>query len=274
MIKKNLVKTVMLGMCLSLFSAGAALAETADGSQIMKISTPFIAEEPEGDLEILQKEIDDYVFLENYKELEDRGFMTTSTGITDNYVEISIAPYSEENADFLYELFGRDSVKVVEGVEAVLYTNGEAAPFDSDTASKAEEGTMTTQVIDEALIEKLEAVSKILLEEKADQLKDEGISILYISPMESSLEVGILPFTPETADFVSELIGDDSVRIVEDMQPELVSEEEAIYTITGLDTEADIKTNNILPVVIAGIAGAAGLLGAAVYAANKKKNAN
>ncbi|MDD3840694.1 MAG: hypothetical protein PHP06_09025 [Clostridia bacterium] len=35
-----------------------------------------------------------------------------------NYVEIGIMPYNQENAEYIYDILGRDRVKVVEGQQA------------------------------------------------------------------------------------------------------------------------------------------------------------
>jgi len=86
-------------------------------------SEPTLRSEPSRfDEEILQKhrEIDQYLFEENPEEVKQKGFIVTHTGPIDNYVEIGITPFSEENADYLYDIFGTDMVRVVEGQQAEL----------------------------------------------------------------------------------------------------------------------------------------------------------
>ncbi|MEG0772708.1 hypothetical protein [Clostridium sp.] len=67
-----------------------------------------------------QNEIDKYVFEDHSKEIADKGIQITHTGQVNNYVEVGITPYTKENADYLYNIFGTDKVKIVEGVKAQL----------------------------------------------------------------------------------------------------------------------------------------------------------
>jgi len=75
-----------------------------------------------------QSEINQYVFEQHKQEIGAKGFTVTHTGPMDAYVEVGITPYSEENAKYLYGIFGGDMVKVVEGQQAVLLAaDGNAA---------------------------------------------------------------------------------------------------------------------------------------------------
>ena len=35
-----------------------------------------------------------------------------------DYVEVGITPYNDKNVDYIYDIFGKDQVKVVEGFQA------------------------------------------------------------------------------------------------------------------------------------------------------------
>ena len=59
----------------------------------------------------------------------------TNTGLNIGFVEVGIFPYSEKSADYLYGLFGRDMVRVVEGIQASLM------PAVSGLATDAMPGT-------------------------------------------------------------------------------------------------------------------------------------
>jgi len=74
-----------------------------------------------------QSEIDRYIFEENKKNFEDKGITVTNTGIISDYVEVGITPFNEENANYIYELFGKDSVKVVEGIQATTLASVDIA---------------------------------------------------------------------------------------------------------------------------------------------------
>ena len=60
------------------------------------------------------------------KDIEEKGFTVSHTVPTEEYVEIGITPYTEENAQYLYSIFGKEQVKVVEGELAELYDSNAA----------------------------------------------------------------------------------------------------------------------------------------------------
>lgn len=111
--KRKLVTILLLGFCLSFFSTGGTFAATED--MIEK-----------------QKEVDDYVFVEHQEELAEKGITVTHTAPLENTVEIGITPYTEENISYLQEVFGGDTVTVVEGQQAVTLQQT-SAPVDTET---------------------------------------------------------------------------------------------------------------------------------------------
>ncbi len=152
MIRKKFLKTVMLSVCISALSTGMVFAKSADNKtaevtaqdtgagsyQNTKADSSRDTKEEsvqdaktDSDLQELQNKIDQYVFGDHFDEIKKMGFAVTHTGPIDNYIEIGITPYSEENADYLYGIFGSENVKVIEGEEAVLFTT------DGGTASDA-----------------------------------------------------------------------------------------------------------------------------------------
>ncbi|ABR47685.1 copper amine oxidase domain protein [Alkaliphilus metalliredigens QYMF] len=81
-----------------------------------------------------QREIDKYLFEDHAEEINKKGFMVTHTGPYDDYVEIGITPYNEENATYLYDIFGEDNVKIVEGQQAItLPLHADIGVVDADT---------------------------------------------------------------------------------------------------------------------------------------------
>lgn len=74
-----------------------------------------------------QLEADRYLFADHAEEMAAKGITVTHTSATNEYVEIGITPFNEENAEFIYQALGRDQVKVVEGVQAVAVDIGLAA---------------------------------------------------------------------------------------------------------------------------------------------------
>jgi hypothetical protein len=147
----KLIKSFILGLCFTVVSSGAVFA---NGGGIEPMLEPLPADtvkmdEVEGDIliqaleedapdsavshmveeptineDILnkQKEIDQYLFEEHIDDIEEKGFTVTHTVPTEEYVEIGITPFSDENAQYLYSIFGENQVKVVEGEQAELYT--------------------------------------------------------------------------------------------------------------------------------------------------------
>ncbi|MDF2540229.1 MAG: putative secreted protein, partial [Herbinix sp.] len=123
MIKSKLVKALMLGLCMSALTTGAAFAQANVGETTPAYSGEAQQEEMDA-LYTKQKEIDQYVFVDHIREIEEKGFMVNYTGVSETYVEIGISPYTDENANYLYELLGKEDIKVVEFDESVIYQTG------------------------------------------------------------------------------------------------------------------------------------------------------
>jgi hypothetical protein len=120
MIRKRIAKSIMLGMCLSLLSAGGALAETNDSTAIAadgSVKTQVIDES----LEQKQNEISKVLFEDSAAKLEDKGISVFYTVPMNNeYIEVAILPYTQESTDYVKALIGDDQVQIVEGVEPEL----------------------------------------------------------------------------------------------------------------------------------------------------------
>lgn len=111
--KWKLMTALLLGFCLSFFSALSAFAVMED--MIEK-----------------QKEVDDYVFVQHQDELAEKGITVTHTAPLENTVEIGITPFTEENVSYLQGIFGADMVTIVEGEQAVTLDQT-SAPLDTET---------------------------------------------------------------------------------------------------------------------------------------------
>ncbi|OPX44435.1 hypothetical protein CLHUN_17340 [Ruminiclostridium hungatei] len=132
--------TFALSMCLLVFStaANAAVNEdiakagsvsgggntgmaTSSVSPDKAVSSPVMIDEA-----ILkkQKEIDAYLFKEHAKEVEQKGITVTHTVPFEEFVEIGILPLTEENQEYLYGIFGKEQVRIVEGQKAVIMYDG------------------------------------------------------------------------------------------------------------------------------------------------------
>ncbi|MDF2673746.1 MAG: hypothetical protein K0R09_2011 [Clostridiales bacterium] len=141
MLRSKYAKTFMFSICLTVLSSGTALASSGDVK-----STSVQVQQSGSESEILQKqqEIDKYVFEQHQADIAKRGITVTHTGPMNAYVEIGITPYTPENADYLYQIFGRDKVKVVEGIQA------ETMEISATSANSNEDKVTTTSVNDNA----------------------------------------------------------------------------------------------------------------------------
>ncbi|MFT4416145.1 hypothetical protein ACLM5H_19975 [Fredinandcohnia humi] len=95
----RIIGSMIIVFCFLFFSAGTIYANTIDK----------------------QKEIDQYIFETNSAEVAELGINVTHTAPLEDTVEIGITPYSEEAAAYFYEKFGKDTVTVVKGIQAVTY---------------------------------------------------------------------------------------------------------------------------------------------------------
>lgn len=140
MFKPKIIPALVLGVSMTMLSSGLALAGTEEQPTILPVppDQAFINQgggvqgqaAVDDALLLKQREIDQYVFEQHRQEIEQKGFTVTHTGPMNDYVEVGITPYYEENAEYLYKIFGKSQVKVVEGHQAVLYQSGAATASD------------------------------------------------------------------------------------------------------------------------------------------------
>lgn len=155
MIKNKAAKAFIVGACIIGSTMAGVYADTntpvtkpaivdpaKDDSQTYTIQIESV--KPETPQDKKQLEIDRYVFADHVKEIADKGITVTNTGVVGDYVEVGITPYTEANANYLYDLFGKDLVKVVEGQQAVTLDTT-AAPADEKAAALTSAPTQTVQ---------------------------------------------------------------------------------------------------------------------------------
>lgn len=121
MIKNKAIHAMIIGTCIFANSMAGVYADTTAADAPVTIQ---IEQVKAGDpLMQKQSEIDQYVFEKHAKDFADKGITITNTGVMGDYVEVGITPYNEKNAAYLYDIFGKDQVKVVEGIQATLLEN-------------------------------------------------------------------------------------------------------------------------------------------------------
>lgn len=118
MVGLRFVKNFAVAICLTLFLTGAAFANAGVSPDTPVSNSDQNVPQISAELLEKQREIDKYLFETHVKEISDKGIIVTHTGPIGDYVEIGITPYNEANAEFFYETFGREMVKVVEGQQA------------------------------------------------------------------------------------------------------------------------------------------------------------
>lgn len=141
--KVKFTRVFILAVCVAVLFATVALADTSavqvTAAQNDQVRQGELPEEQRGiDDELLEKqrEINAYLFEQHKDEIAKMGFTVTHTAPADGYVEIGITPYKEEYAEYLYGIFGRDMVKVVEGQQAQLYTTDAATTVQTQELSE------------------------------------------------------------------------------------------------------------------------------------------
>jgi len=70
------------------------------------------------------------------KDLEERGITVTHNGAIGDSIEVGILPNTEENANYIYELIGKDKITLVDGEAYMLKATTSIAP---DSTAKPEE---------------------------------------------------------------------------------------------------------------------------------------
>lgn len=132
MFNLKFMQACAIGLCVVASSAGTAYGVAPNG---VVLQTERSMPDRENDLIQKQQEIDQYLFINHAAEVAQQGFMVTHTGPRDSYIEIGIRPYNEENAQYLYEIFGQDLIKVVEGQQAVLLETSDTVIPDTPVSS-------------------------------------------------------------------------------------------------------------------------------------------
>ncbi len=191
MIKTKLMKVLFISACMLAFPSSAALAAEAEGQ-----TTAAYAGTQEVDSKLYDKqvEIDEFLFGEGAKKIDSMGFQVTSTCVIDNYIQIGITPYSDANADYLYDTFGKDLIKVVEEEQATLYSpeiaytqapvvsiadTADAAETDSSKAADSGVAVDASATTDNSVINDSKAEMEITSAEAANQSVTDPEAIMY-----------------------------------------------------------------------------------------------
>lgn len=265
MIKKNLLKAFALGLCMSAIFTGTAFAQAGGG-----VSPSYSGVETEESKILYEKqaEIDLYVFSEHAEDIKKQGFQVYYTGVAEDYVEIGINPYSEKNANYLYDIFGKDLVKVVASEEPVLYATTDAG----NAASAMDEAVaVDAQIVMDKGDTPVSSTEEQLLKDRETLTADDEkleiqIESLPADMSEENAPDAVADLSPEEAAELARQSG-----IVEDgKEVQLVSTQDDadLAATTGVKDEAGIS----VPTIILIVAGGAIVIGGAVFATKKRSD--
>jgi hypothetical protein len=144
MIKNKAIHAMIIGTCIFASSMTGVYADTTTTLDA-PVTVQIQQVNNEDQLTQKQSEIDQYVFEKNAKDFADKGITVTHTGVIGDSVEVGITPFNEDNAKYVYDIFGKDMVNVVEGMQAVplmmqstppeVTMQITSAPVDKETSS-------------------------------------------------------------------------------------------------------------------------------------------
>ncbi len=263
MIRKNLIKTFALGLCISTMWTGAAFAQSGGGTSPAYVGTVNTQDQA---LFEKQREMDQYLFVDHVKDIEKMGFMVVYTGIASDYVEVGISPYSEENAKILYDLFGKELVKVVAADPVILQSEPLEAPDANVDAENA--GSAVTDTGNDTPVSAT-ASDGILMQE--DEVKDTATEDEEFKiQIQAFNEAEAQDLAAQTGEILYATGSEENEEEVVDELKRTSIEDDNIRTISDEDSEKEAK-NLSIPGMAAAIAGGALLLGASAVAIKKKK---
>jgi hypothetical protein len=125
--KLKLFTSFVLGLCLFFVTSVVTFADSNEA---------IIAK---------QAEIDKYIFEDHADEFEARGISVTHTAPSETTVEIGILPYNQENIDYFNELFGEETITLVDGQMAVTFAGeGEPLPVNGGEETNEEKNNPLT----------------------------------------------------------------------------------------------------------------------------------
>jgi hypothetical protein len=197
-----------------------------------------------------QSEIDAYVFEQHKEDLAKQGIQVTNTGPVGDKVEIGILDYTDEKAKYLYDIFGTELVKVVEGQQAVLLGSPIASTEGSSSVNNNAVGT--TSVTSDALLKKQSEIDAYVFKQNKEDLAKQGIQVTNTGAVGDKVEVGILDYTDKKADYLYNLFGTELVKVVEGQQAVLLDNSAPLTTTTTASVnEAGQSNSQFVPWIIA-----------------------
>ena len=247
----------ILGIGIALLSSNITMAETNKDEK----NSNYIVEIAVVDEELAKKqeEIEYILFNTNNKEIESKGFKVLSTGMVNKFVEVRIEPYNEENAEYLYGILGRDKVKVVGEQGLVAET-----PYDSELSP-----TFSATAINEEMLNKQREIDLYVFDSHKDEIDEKGFKVTHTEPLDNYVEIGIMPYNEENAEYLYNVLGRDIIKVVEGIQPIIIGDEQTEINIpqTNIQKAGEKSNKLVIPLLIASIC----VLGGVIFFISKRK---
>lgn len=135
MMKNKAFHAMIIGTCILANSIAGVYADTTAADMPVSIQIEQVNSGDE--LTVRQNEIDKILFEEHAKDLYERGITITHTGAIADSVEVGVLPNTEENANYIYELIGKDKITLVDGEAYMLMATTSIAPDSIAEPSEA-----------------------------------------------------------------------------------------------------------------------------------------
>lgn len=187
-------------------------------------------------LQQMHAKVDKYVFETNSDELALKGIHVTNTGPVGDVIEIGILDYTEEKADYLYNAFGKELVKVVEGEQATTLVAGST---DTAIATTSDEENKNDQ-----MQQKHSEIDEYVFETHTEELAEKGIQVTSTGPVGDFIEIGIVDYTDEKAEHLYNLFGKELVKVVEGAQAVTMDTPQMVTTASNSGTLVETEASN------------------------------
>lgn len=137
MIKNKAIHAMIIGTCIFASSMTGVYADTTVTDLDAPVTIQIQQVNSGDELTARQNEIDQLLFEKHAKDLEEKGITVTHTGAVSDSVEIGIMPNTEKNAEYIYEILGKDKITLVDG-EAYMLMATTGLPVDAPQPEAAE----------------------------------------------------------------------------------------------------------------------------------------
>lgn len=124
--KNKAIHAMIIGTCIIVNSMAGVYADTTAADTPVSIQIQSVSDQNE--LSARQNEIDKLLFEKHAKDLEKKGITVTHTGAAGDSIEVGVMPNTKENADYIYELIGKDNIILVDGEAYMLMATTGIAP--------------------------------------------------------------------------------------------------------------------------------------------------